>query len=366
MASMNSNAADVLCEALRKRQKYVELSSIKSMDALLDEAYRIDPRVVGCVAGYSGKKQSNGLLGLNKEYRMELEYAEDIVENINDVVIDNGTWKPSDALTAVANTPVVIQVVTKDVNSLTERIEEEQLKLREIYPGLKQIEYEWSASSTNGYSTVWVKFRYSVERDRYMMYHVLAMREMERISSRFFGNGNIPKVIRVFLVFSYLQQSCAFDQESADLLTSNNGELIDRPWVSIPYGALVKKMAVCEGLAAAFKMFMDHYGIANRIVFGCFEGEKTDHCWNMVCLNEKYYHIDITYGMEGDGIHIGSFLKDDASMSEMYFWNIADYPACDSTKLDFDYVENYISEHLDDLIRMGVDDRYLCPEEVRE
>lgn len=366
MATMNNSAAEVLCEALRKRQKFVELSSIKSMDALLYEAYKIDPRVAGCVTGYRGKKQNNGLLGLNKEYKMELEYAEDIVENINDVILDDGTWKLSDTLTAIANMPAVIQVVTKDVNGLTERISEEQLKLKEQYPGLKQIQYKWSASSTNGYSTVWVKFQYTVERDRYKMYHTLAMREMERISSRFFGKGNIPKVIRVFLVFSYLQQTCAYDQESADLLTSNHDELMDRPWVSIPYGALVKNIAISEGLAFAFKMFMDYYGITNRIVYGCFEGEKTDHCWNMVCLNERYYHIDVTYGMEGDGIYIGSFLKDDISMGQTHFWNMADYPACTSTKLDYDYVENYISEHLDELIRMGVDDRYLCPEEVRE
>lgn len=367
MTSVNSSgAAEVLCEALRKRKKYVEISSMKSVKSLLEEAYRLDPRVAGCAEKWKWTEQGSGLLGLNKTYCIEIEYAEDIVENINDVILDNGTWKPSDALTAVANMPAVIQVVTKDVNSLTERISAEQLNLKEQYPGLKQIQYKWSASSSNGYSTVWVKFQYAVERDRYKMYHTLAMREMERISSRFFGKGNIPKVIRVFLVFSYLQQTCVYDQESADLLTSNHDELIDRPWVSIPYGALVKNMAICEGLASAFKMFMDYYGITNRIIFGWFEGEKINHCWNMVCLNEKYYHIDVTYGMEGDGIYIGSFLKDDISMGQTHLWNMADYPACTSTKLDYDYVENYINEHLDDLIRMGVDDRYLCPEEVRE
>jgi len=29
-------------------------------------------------------------------------------------------------------------------------------------------------------------------------------------------------------------------------------------------------------------------------------------------------------------------------------------------------VENYISEHIDDLLDMGVDERILCPEEIRE
>lgn len=363
---IGGSAAEILCDALRKRKKYVEVSSMKSVNSLLEEAYRLDPRLAGCVEKWKWNTQSNGILGLNKAYSIEFEYSEDIVENIDDVVMDNGTWKPSDALTAIANMPAAIQVVTKDINSLQQRISDEQLKLKEQYPGLRQINYEWSASSVNGYSTMWVKFQYAVERDRYKMYHTLATREMERIDNRFFGKGNIPKVIKVFLVFSYLQQVCKYDQESADLLSANQENLMDRPWVAIPYGALVKNMAICEGIASAFKMFMDYYGITNRIVFGCFEGEKTDHCWNMICLNERYYHIDATYGMEGDGIYIGSFLKDDVSMGQTHFWNMSDYPACTSTRLDYDYVENYISEHMDDLIRMGVDDRYLCPEEVRE
>ena len=86
----------------------------------------------------------------------------------------------------------------------------------------------------------------------------------------------------------------------------------------------------------------------------------------MICLNERYYHIDATYGIEGKCIFVGSFLQNDVNMSKTHFWVMADYPACTATVLNYDYMEEYINEHMDDLIRMGVEDRYLCHEEVRE
>ena len=364
--SVGGRAAEEMCDALKKRKKFVEISSMSSIQSLIDEAYKLEPRLTGCVVSWKGQQSRNGLLGLNKNYSIELEYAENLPADINDVVLDDGKWTPSQALATAASMPDAIQVVTNDLDSLKDRIEDEVLLLKEKYPGLKGVTYKWLPGAGSGYATMWVDFTYFVERERYKMYTTLASRELERIDRSHFGNGNIPKLIKVFLVFSYLQQTCTYDQESADLLDADQSEMMDRPFVSIPYGALVKKMAVCEGIAGAFKMFMDYFGIPNRIVFGSFDGEKVNHCWNMVCLNEKYYHVDATYGISGDGIYIGTFLKDDLSMSETHFWDMSKYPQCTSRRLDDDYVENYISEHIDDLLDMGVDDRILCPEEIRE
>lgn len=365
MPTMN-NAADVLCEALRKRQKLVALSSHKSVNALLKEAYEKDKRLIGCVKNYTGQRQSSGMFGLNKDYQVKIEYVDDIVKDVDDVIVDDGTWKPSQVTFSYDNMPTVIQIVTQDVNGLMERINGESQTLRELCPGLQQVNYEWSIDAYTKYHIMLVKFQYAVSRENYKTYHVLATREMERICRSCFGDKhNIPKVIRVFLAFSYLQQTCAYDHETFDLLSRNQEDSVKRPWVNIPYGALVQKMAICEGIASAFKMFMDYYGITNRIVFGCIKDDNTEHCWNMVCLDKRYYHIDVTFGIEGDGIYIGSFLKDDNSMAETHSWNFDDYPACAPSRLDYDYVEDYIGQHMDDLIRMGVEDRYLCPDEVR-
>ena len=356
-----------LCEALKKRLKFVEVSSMRSFDSLLEEVYRTEPRLSGCVAGYEGKAAGSGMLGLNRTYSLEIRYADDTVEDFDRVVLDDGAWKPSDALAAAQGVLPVIQVVTQDLNSLEKRIGDDMNNLKERCPGMVRCRYAWSEKCSNGYASMWIKPEFAVDDAHYKMYQTLAQREMERIDSRFFGKGgNIPKLMKVFLAFSYLQQSCGYDQESADLISAGQPELMQCPWTTLPYGALVKKTAICEGIAAAYKMFMDYYGIENRIVFGAVGDEQSEHCWNMVCLDGKHYHVDATAGLTGDGVYIGAFLKSDAQMSSTHLWDVSRYPACTSTRVDFDNVENYVSEHMDELLRMGVEERFMCPAEIRE
>lgn len=360
------SAAQTLCESLKKRDKYVEVTAMRGFQAILDEAYKLDPRLTGCVVAWNGKQSGNGLFGVNKTFRLELTYADGTVNDIEKVILDDGKWKPSDTLSALPELPEVLQVVTSDVNDLRQRVDDDSLYIREDYYGLRNIQYRWNELSSNGLKCLWIHFEYSIEREKYKMYQTVAQREMERIDRQFFGKGSIPKIIKAYLVFSYLQQTCKYDQESADLIDVQQYDAMQRPWVVMPYGPLVKKIGVCEGISTAFKQFMDFYGIKNRLVIGGLERSSENHCWNMICINEKYYHVDVTYGLSGDGIYVGKFMKDDTSMSETHTWNMSRYPQCISRSLDFDYVEEYIHDHLDDLLRLGVEERYLCPDEIRE
>lgn len=58
------------------------------------------------------------------------------------------------------------------------------------------------------------------------------------------------------------------------------------------YGALVQKEAVCDGYAKAYKMLLKKVGIDSIIIGG--RTENVAHAWNMVELDEKYYHVDVT------------------------------------------------------------------------
>lgn len=359
-------AALTVCNALKKRDKYIEVSALTGFRKVLNEAYRLDPRLTGCVAQWSGKQVRSGALGINRTYRLELTYDKNMVSDIEQVIIDDGKWKPSDTLSKLSELPPALQIITSDLNGLRKRIDDDYAYLKENYRGLRSVNYEWNEESHNGVRCFWVLFVYTIDTARYQMYNTLATREMERISKQFFGKGTIPVVIKVFLVFSYLQQTCAYDQESSDLISAELYDALQRPWVTLPYGPLVKKLGVCEGIAAAFKQFMDFYGIKNRLVFGKLNGSEAEHCWNIVCINDGYYHVDATSGISGDGIYIGAFLKDDASMSLHYFWDMSSYPQCNSRQFDFDVVETYIHDHLDDLTRMEVEEKFLCPDEIRE
>ncbi len=356
-----------LCEALKKRAKYVEITGMGKFENILNDAYKMEPKLTGCVVGWKGQKSSSGLLSLSKTYRLDLEYADKLVADFDQVILDDGSWKPSDTLAAMSELPPVLQIVTTDVNDLQRRINEDSDFIRESVFGLSDFYYEWNQESINGYHVMWVTFKYIVEPDKYVMYRTLAARELERIDRRSLGVGNIPKIIKAFLAFSYIQQNCQYDQASADLITAKLTDKMDRRWVSVPYGPLVKKMGVCEGIATAYKMFMDYYGIKSRIVFGHFDGEEANsHCWNMICLNDKYYHVDATYGISGEGIYIGCFMKDDTAMSETHNWDMSKYPQCTSRNPDYDYIESYIDDHANELSQMGVEDKYMYPDDVRE
>ena len=54
------------------------------------------------------------------------------------------------------------------------------------------------------------------------------------------------------------------------------------------YGALVNKEAVCEGYAKAYKLLMDAMGIPCDVVI------NEEHAWNVVCLEGKWYLVDVT------------------------------------------------------------------------
>ena len=67
----------------------------------------------------------------------------------------------------------------------------------------------------------------------------------------------------------------------------NSDTLTDEDFTS--YGVLVKKTGVCESYAKAFKYCADRCGIKSEIV------TSSDHMWNQVYLDGKWYNVDLTH-----------------------------------------------------------------------
>lgn len=57
------------------------------------------------------------------------------------------------------------------------------------------------------------------------------------------------------------------------------------------FGALRDGKAVCQGYALAYKYLLNKAGIECHIV----TSETLNHAWNIVKLNGKYYHVDVTW-----------------------------------------------------------------------
>ena len=106
------------------------------------------------------------------------------------------------------------------------------------------------------------------------------------------------------------------------------------------YGALINKLAFCDGYSAAYKILLNRCGIECIIVEG-----KTDvepHLWNLVKQNNVYYHVDCTWNdpdvdFISDIFFHGYFDVSDSEIVKTHvMYDYFDLPSCDSS-------ENYYS-----------------------
>ena len=89
---------------------------------------------------------------------------------------------------------------------------------------------------------------------------------------------------KALAVHDYLVLECEYDKENLDK------NMV--PDVShSAYGALVDKIAVCDGYSKAYACVLDELGIKSTIV----SSESMDHAWNLVSLGGEWYHVDATW-----------------------------------------------------------------------
>lgn len=91
------------------------------------------------------------------------------------------------------------------------------------------------------------------------------------------------------------------------------------------YHALIEESANSRGISCAFKALCDNLGIECLIVSGRLE--KQDHYWNIVKIEDAYYHVDVSRFGE-IGAESTMFLSD-VERQVSYWWNQSAYPACE-------------------------------------
>ena len=96
------------------------------------------------------------------------------------------------------------------------------------------------------------------------------------------------------------------------------------------YSALIEGKANSQGLSMALCALSGRLGLDCRLVYG--QKNWQNHYWNIVRIEDKYYHIDIQTCLE-EGIREG-FLLNDERMWVTYRWDMSGYPRC-SEALDW-------------------------------
>ena len=99
-------------------------------------------------------------------------------------------------------------------------------------------------------------------------------------------------------------------------------------------GLLLNRIAVCDGYAHAYQYIMNYLGIKTYVV----SSEKMNHAWNIVNLDNTYYHVDCTYDdpvVDRYGLvaHNYFLISDDNICNKGHSgWNTD--LVCDNTKYD--------------------------------
>lgn len=98
-------------------------------------------------------------------------------------------------------------------------------------------------------------------------------------------DASMSDLEKALVVHDYLVQNCEYDKER---LSSNSVPEISHT----AYGALVEKIAVCDGYGKAYAYIMkDKLGIPCELV----SSDTMNHAWNLIQIGGEWYHVDATW-----------------------------------------------------------------------
>ena len=100
-------------------------------------------------------------------------------------------------------------------------------------------------------------------------------------------DASMSDLEKALVVHDYLVQNCEYDYERY----SANPDSV--PAIShTAYGALVEKIAVCDGYGKAYAYIMkDKLGIPCELV----SSDTMHHAWNLIQIGGEWYHVDATW-----------------------------------------------------------------------
>ena len=112
--------------------------------------------------------------------------------------------------------------------------------------------------------------------------------ETKRILLDLIGQARLPDnaFVKEQFIHDWLAQNIEYEETAEENIYT---------W----YGAVRERKAVCEGIAKTAKLMFDVAGVPSAVVAGkarsAPECPLGPHAWNLVHLNGRWYHLDITF-----------------------------------------------------------------------
>ncbi|MBQ6494828.1 MAG: hypothetical protein IJI49_02370 [Bacilli bacterium] len=134
-----------------------------------------------------------------------------------------------------------------------------------------------------------IKFSFNDEIIKITITHTYTENEIKEINNKvdtiikenITNNMTIKEKIKI--VHDYIINNTDYDT----LKTENINDTTYKS--NTAYGVLLEGFGICSGYSDAMKIFLDRFNIVN------YKINNDEHIWNLVQLNSKWYHLDLTW-----------------------------------------------------------------------
>lgn len=367
--------------ALRNRTNFVSLSGridsyyIRSMFDSACRELNIDRDKVNYSISYdSGLLMSKTNLRIN--YLDEIN-VDNNQQNKNDnldqnvtndgylIVVDHGETSYLNIL-KLSTGYYKFEIRTNDATSVSRIIDKEKYQLLEAEEGINTFSFGpkggmklFSFSFSFGRSTdQTLRFEYilGMPIQQFLDHRNKGKQKASAIYTQLTHKGKFPADILSFLAFCWLQKNVRYNSEYVQNDVPKNKLDGDN---HMAYGALVKKVAVCEGYAWGLIHILEKGGYVAELACGIKKGGN--HAWTRVLVNGKWYNVDPTIVYPGKEYIITNLLVSDAYLIKQGY-KIENHPKsiCDDTKYENQLaLINAIMKRKDELIHQGADTNIL-------
>lgn len=158
-------------------------------------------------------------------------------------------------------------------------------------------------------------------------------------------------------LYEILQKNIRYDKEE---IQANSTGVSNNPASHNAYGAIINKLAVCDGFSSAFALLAQKLGFECMLAVGrsTYAMAVQEHAWNIVKIRNKFYHLDVTWDTraynEFDEFSYAYFASTDEEISNDHTWNKTMTPACSHSDFSY-YSKNGLyannMEQLNDIIK---------------
>ena len=173
---------------------------------------------------------------------------------------------------------------------------------------------------------------------------------------------NMTEYQKEIIIHDYLVKTVVYDHEAL-----NSANHVDEAFNVL--GPLLKKRAVCWGIACAFKLLCDYCKVKSFVVIGDTKPKQGEagHAWNIVKLDGEPYHVDVTWDIKDKGDI--SFCYDYFNLNDKlirldHTWESTFYPRCGSIQHNYYYKNRLFVKSVEELStyianRLKADNKYI-------